>query len=116
MDNSGQNSSNPKGILSTVAQHERELLAKVQETEGAAQRTVDSAQQEAARIASAAEKVLIEEIESMRRASEDKRRMERESILQAAQQQVVQKRSQAEIHLDDATREVVGLVLPGGTT
>jgi len=114
VDNSGQNSSGHKGVLSKVAQHERELLTKVQDAESAAQRTVDSARQEAARIATAAEKALNEEIDSMRRASEDKRGIERESILRAAQQQVAAGRSKAEAHLDQATKEVVGLILPGG--
>ncbi len=116
MDNSGQNNSGHKGVLSKVAQHERELLAKVREAELAAQRTIDSAKQEAARIAAEAEKTLNEEIDSMRRASEDKRGIERESIMNAAQQQVATGRSKAEAHLDAATREVVALILPGGTS
>lgn len=115
MDNSGQNSANHQGVLNKVAQHERELLAKVQEAETAAKRTIDSAQQEAVRIASAAEKALNEEIDSMRRASEDKRAIERDSIMKAAQQHVAAGRSKAEVHLDAATKEVVGLILPGGS-
>ena len=114
MDNSGQNNSGHQGVLSTVAQHERELLVKVQDAESAAQRTIDSARQEGVRPTAAVGKALNEEIESMRRASEDKRTIERESILQAAQRQVAAERSKAETHLDDATRVVIGLVLPGG--
>lgn len=114
MDNSGQNNSGHKGVLSKIAQRERELLAKVREAEIAARRTIDSAQQEATRIAMAAEKALSEEIDSMRRASEDKRTIERESIMRAAQQQVAAGRGKAETHLDEATREVVRLILPGG--
>ncbi len=116
VDNSGQNNSGHKGVLSKVAEHERALLAKVKEAETAARRTVDSARHEAARIAAEAEKALGDEIDSMRRASEDKRAIERESIMKAAQQKVAAARGKAETHLDAATREVVALILPGGTS
>jgi vacuolar-type H+-ATPase subunit H len=116
VDNSGQNNSGHQGVLSQVAQHERELLAKVQEAEAAAQRTVDSARQEADRIATGAEKALNDEIDSMRRASEDKRAIERESIMKATQQEVAAARSKAEAHLDVAAKEVVELILPGGNS
>ncbi len=115
MDNSGQNTSGHQGVLSEIAQHERGLLAKVQEAESAARRTIESARKEAARVAVEAEKALNEEIDSMRRASEDKRAIERDSIMKAAQQQVAAARSKAETHLDAAANEVVALILPGGT-
>jgi len=52
----------------------------------------------------------------MRRASEDKRAVERETIMKAAKQEVAEGRSKAETHLDAAAREVVALILPGGTS
>jgi vacuolar-type H+-ATPase subunit H len=113
VDHSGQNSFEHKGVLSKVAHRERELLAKVEEAEAAAQRSIESARREAAQIAANAEKALNEEIDSMRRASEDKRAMERDSILQAAHHELAKERAKAETHLDAAAREVVSLILPG---
>lgn len=116
MDNSGQNTVDHKGVLSAIAQRERELLAKVNEAEAAARRTVESARQEAISVASKAEAALADELDSMRRASLDKRAIERESILSAARQALDAERAKAEAHTDEAVREVVALVVPGNNS
>jgi vacuolar-type H+-ATPase subunit H len=114
MDNSGQNQSNHPSLLAEVAKYERELLAKVKQAEAGAKRTVDSALQQANKIHADGEKALNEEIDSMRRASEEKRNAERDRIVREAEQKLEAQRAQAESHVEAAAKEVVQLVLPGG--
>jgi vacuolar-type H+-ATPase subunit H len=99
--------------LEQVAQHERKLLAKLEEARTEAQSIVEAARVEADRLREKAEADLTGEIAELRRTSASESRREHSAIHQQAEARVAEAQAQARARTQDVAQEAVRRILPG---
>lgn len=101
-------------ILTTVVEHERSLIAKLESAREDARAAVERAKAEARSIIQAEEAKLADETAAMRRAAESARNKAFEETVQAAKSDLVGVRQRAEGRVAAVAEKVLGLFVPKG--
>lgn len=109
MENNGQNQNS---ALSTIARHERELLAKRERTEQEAERIVAEARVEARRIQETEAERIATEIAAIRQEGETARERERIERQNQAEQRLNEMRAAAQTRAAAVVGAITSLVLP----
>lgn len=105
----------PGSVLSSVVEHEKSLLAKLQAARDAARATVDRAKSDALDIVQSEESQLADESAAMRRKAETERNQAFEDTVRAAEQQLVGVRQQAQDRIPAVRDHVLELFVPKGS-
>ena len=106
-------SGNP--LMQRIASHERSLLSRVAEARKAAQALAEEARAQARRLLEADERELALEAQRFRREADAARTAEYERTVRAAEAETEQDRAYVRAHVAEVAREVVGMILPGGS-
>lgn len=109
MENNGKNQDS---VLSAIARHERELLARRERTARDAERLVAEARMEARRIQEAVAERIAAETAAIRREGEAARARERFEQQRQAEQQLNEMRVEAQARAAAVVGAVTSLVLP----
>jgi vacuolar-type H+-ATPase subunit H len=110
-----KNGQNQNSALSTIAHHERELLARSKQGDRDAERIVAEARLEARRIAEAEAERLSSEIVAIRKEGEAVRDRERLDQQHQAEQRLIQLRADAKTRANAVAGAVISLVLPASS-
>lgn len=104
----------PGSVLSSVVEHEKSLLAKLQGARDAARATVDRAKSDANGILQNEESRLADETAEMRRKAEAERNQAFEATVRAAEEQLVGVRQTAHDRIPSVADKVLALFVPKG--
>lgn len=109
------NGNNQNSALSAIARHERELLAKREQTEREAERLVAEARTEARRIIDSEGERLANDAAAIRREGDAARERERLEHQRQAEQELTRLRAEAQTRAQAVVAAVTSLVLPPST-
>jgi vacuolar-type H+-ATPase subunit H len=101
-----------KSLVSTIAQHESELLAKVEASNQEALGAIESARADAQKHLRAEEASLASEVAEMLRKAEEARTAAFETTLNAAREQMEDTRRAALVNMSSITEQVIALFSP----
>lgn len=110
-----RNGKNQNSALSAIARHERELLAKREETEREAERIVAEARTEARRIIDSEGERLANDAAAIRREGDAARERERLEQERQADERLARLRADAQTRAQAVVGAVVSLILPSST-
>ena len=102
-----------ESILPAVAKHERELLARVRESEEEAQRIVETARSDARAHREQSDSQLADEVAEIRRAADEKRHAAFQVTVDAASASLVTVRETSQQRIPATTEKVMALFVPG---
>ena len=98
--------------LSTIAEHERRLLAQLAEADRQAEQIRAEARDEAARIRDDGERTLSEDLAELREEARHARLEERTAALTSADREAAQARAAMMAHAPEILRDLTALVVP----
>ena len=101
-----------ESILSSVAKHEKDLLAQVRASEEEARHIVEKARSDAREHLAAAESGLSEEVARIRREAEERRERTFSERVRVADQQLAGVREEARRRVQAAGKKVLALFVP----
>lgn len=102
-------------LLQRVASHERALLAGVTDARKAAQSVIEEARAQARALREEDDRALSGEILAFRRDSEASRTAAYDETVRTADAQTAQDREHVKSHAADVAREVLDMIVPGGS-
>lgn len=105
-------SQNGSSILTSVARHEKELLAKLEATDEECQKIIDDARAEARQFRENDTAVLNTQIAQKRREAEAERNAAYQAVVEASEAKLAALREEARSKQKEVAREVMQLILP----
>lgn len=103
-------------LLQRVASHERSLLAGVADARKAAQAVIEEARGKARALLEEDNGGLGAEVQAFRREAESSRAASYEATVRAADAETAEAREYVKSHASDAARDVLTMILPGGSS
>ena len=103
-------------LLQRVAEHERSLLEGVAEARKAAQAVIDEARGKARALLDDDNAKLNAEVQAFRRDAEAARAASYQATVRAAETETAAAREYVKAHASEAARDVLTMILPGGSS